>query len=110
MRSIDRREFIGIGVAACAGLMASRGFGAAADFDVQEATVLSLHEAMQKGQVTARDLVVKYTARIAAGDKQTNSMIEINPDALAIAAERDRQRKAGKLLGPLHGIPIVLKD
>jgi len=48
--------------------------------------------------------------RIGARDKQTNSIIELNPDALKIAAQLDRERRAGKVRGPLHGIPIVLKD
>jgi amidase len=110
MRSLDRREFIGTSAAALAGMTVSSGFAAAKEFDVEEATVASLQIAMQKGEVTASDLVAKYIARIGSGDKQTNSMIELNPDALTIAAELDRERKAGKLRGPLHGIPIVLKD
>ncbi len=110
MKSLDRREFIGTGAAACVGLVAARGFGSIKDFDIEEATVASLQAAMQKGEITARDLIVKYTSRIAAGDKQTNSMIELNPDALQIAAGLDLERKAGKIRGPLHGIPVVLKD
>src|SRR5687768_14458919 len=110
MKSLDRREFIGTSAAACVGLMAGRGFGSIKDFDIEEATVASLQAAMQSGEITAGDLIVKYTARIAGGDKQTNSMIELNPDALEIAAGLDRERKAGKLRGPLHGIPVVLKD
>lgn len=110
MKPIDRREFIGLGTAAWAGLAASRGLAALKEFDIEEATVAGLQVAMQKGEITARDLVAKYSARIALMDKQTNSMIELNPDALAIASELDGERKAGKLRGPLHGIPIVLKD
>ena len=110
MKTIDRREFIGLTTAAAVGLAAGRGFASAKDIDVEEATVSSLQAAMEKGQVTARDLVLKYIARIRAGDKQTNSMIEINPDALEIATYLDRLRKSGKIVGPLHGIPVVLKD
>src|SRR5687768_10314140 len=110
MKSLDRREFIGTSAAACVGLMAGRGFGSIKDFDIEEATVASLQAAMQKGDVTARDLVAKYIDRIRTGDVQTKSMIEINPDALQIAAELDSERKAGKLRGRLHGIPVVLKD
>src|SRR5687767_12127146 len=107
---MDRREFMGASAVAGIGLLAGRGFGAAKDFDLEEATIARLQMAMQKGEVTARDLVVRYTARIGSHDKQTNSIIELNPDALQIAAQLDGERRAGKLRGPLHGLPIVLKD
>lgn len=110
MKNIDRREFVSLSAAAVVGIAAKDAFATAKNFDLEEATVSSLQLAMQKGQVTARDLVLKYVARIKSGDKQTNSIIEINPDALQIAAELDRDRRAGKLRGPLHGIPVVLKD
>ena len=105
-----RRDFITGTTVAGLGMMAARGFASAKDFDVEEATVAGLQVAMQKGETTARDLVAAYAARIGTIDKQTNSIIEINPDALAIATELDRERKAGKIRGPLHGIPVVLKD
>ena len=107
---MDRRDFITATTAAGMGLFAGRGFASVKEFDIEEVSVTSLQTAMQNGEVTARDLVAKYVARIGAGDKQTNSMIEINPDALAIAAGLDAERKAGKIRGPLHGIPVVLKD
>ena len=110
MRSIDRRSFIELSAAACAGLLASPSFASAKSFDVQEATIASLQVAMQKGEITARDLVMQYTARIGTHDKQANSIIELNPDALEIASGLDAERKAGKVRGPLHGIPVVLKD
>ena len=107
---MKRREFIAATTAASIGVVAGRGFGSAKAFDVEEATVAGLQAAMQRGEVTARDLVVTYIDRIKSGDKQTNSMIEINPDAITIAAALDAERKAGKVRGPLHGIPVVLKD
>ena len=107
---MKRREFIAATAMASVGLMTGRSFAAIKDFDVEEATVASLQVAMQKGEITSRELVANYIARIKAGDKQTNSIIEINPDALDIAAALDAERKAGKLRGPLHGIPVVLKD
>ena len=107
---MDRREFIAVTTAACIGMAAGDGFGAVKDFDIEEATVASLRRAVETGEVTSRDLVANYIARIKTGDTLTNSMIEINPDALEIAASLDRERKAGKLWGPLHGIPVVLKD
>jgi amidase len=107
---MKRREFIAATTVACVGLVSGKGLAALKEFDIEEATIASLQVAMQKGEITARDLVVKYIDRIKTGDRQTNSMIEINPDALEIAAALDAERKAGKIRGPLHGIPIVLKD
>ena len=107
---MKRREFIAATSVACVGLVAGKSFASIKAFDVEEATVASLQVAMQKGDVTARDLVTNYIARIKSGDQQTNSVIEINPDALEIAAALDLERKSGKLRGPLHGIPVVLKD
>ncbi len=109
---IDRREFLSLAATttACVGLMAGRGLASPQPIDVEEATVASLQAAMTSGAISARDLVLAYEARIRTGDTATNSMLELNPDALSIAAELDRERKAGKMRGPLHGIPVVLKD
>lgn len=85
----------------------------------QEATawerhdVEALQEAMASGKVDARGLVAHFLARIAALDDagpRLNAVVELNPDAMAIAAERDRERAAGTVRGPLHGIPVLLKD
>lgn len=68
---------------------------------------------MAAGTLTSQTLVSQYLARIAAVDRagpRINSVIELNPDALSIARELDRERAAGKLRGPLHGIPVLLKD
>ncbi|HKP68975.1 MAG TPA: amidase [Pyrinomonadaceae bacterium] len=112
MRSFDRREFITTSAAAGVGLMTALTASAQrTDLDVEEATIASLQTAMGKGVYTAQQLVTRYVTIIASRDKRvTNSIIEINPDALRIAAQLDRERKAGKLRGPLHGIPVVLKD
>jgi amidase len=108
---MNRRDFIATTAVAGACLIAGRGIAAAAqDLDIEEASVASLQVAMQKGEITSRDLVAKYLGRIDTADKPTRSVIEINPDALSIAAALDSERKAGKLRGPLHGIPVVLKD
>jgi len=85
----------------------------AASFDVAEKSVVELQAAMAAGHTTAQQLVRLYLARIAAFDKagpKLNSVIELNPDALAIARALDVERKAKGPRGPLHGIPVLLKD
>src|SRR5205085_1275555 len=79
---------------------------------LEEATIGDLQLAMQTpGSFSSATITAWYIDRIKAHDHASvNSIIEINPDALSIAAELDRERKAGKLRGPLHGIPVVLKD
>jgi amidase len=82
-------------------------------FDLDEATIPELQHRMETGQDTARSLVEKYLARIDALDRQgpsLRSVLEINPDALAIADRLDAERKTRGPRGPLHGIPIVIKD
>jgi amidase len=82
-------------------------------FQIEEATIAQLQEAQRSGAQTARSLVEAYLARIDEIDKRgpaINSVIELNPDALAIAEQLDTERKTGKLRGPLHGIPILIKD
>jgi len=83
------------------------------DFELQEATIDWLQQKMQSVQYTSVDITNKYLKRIAEIDKggpKLNALIELNPDALAIAAGLDKERKIGKLRGPLHGIPILIKD
>ena len=82
-------------------------------FDLEEATVASLQSEMQSGRRTARSIAESYLARIEAMDRNgpaVNSVIEINPDAVGIADERDAERKAGRVRGPLHGVPVLIKD
>src|SRR5688572_6130767 len=76
-------------------------------------TISELQKKMQAGELTARQLAVLYLERIDSVDKNgphLNSVIEVNPDALDIADSLDAERKAGKLRGALHGIPILIKD
>jgi amidase len=85
----------------------------AAPFELDEMTIADLQSAMSSGKYTAHALAEKYLARIDAMDKagpDVNSVIEINPDALAIAEELDRERKQKGARGPLHGIPVLIKD
>ncbi len=82
-------------------------------FCIEEATIADLSRAMAAGDITARDLAMRYLRRICALDRRgpcLGSLIELNPDALAIADSLDRQRALGRVAGPLHGIPVVLKD
>ncbi len=83
------------------------------DFPLNEITVFELQKKMKEGEYSSRKLTELYLKRIAAIDQSgptLNSVIEINPDALSIADTMDQERKAGKLRGPLHGIPILIKD
>ncbi len=80
-------------------------------FELDELTIHDLQQGMSSGKFSARFLTEKYLARIEATDKRTiNSVIELNPDAPAIAEQLDRERKAKGPRGPLHGIPVLIKD
>ncbi|MDE2720977.1 amidase [Candidatus Palauibacter polyketidifaciens] len=128
---IDRRGFIGASVAGGLGAVAavsgcasdgdSAGAGAGEEagatavppFELDEATVDQLQASMASGERTARSIAEMYLERIEALDGQgpaLRSIIETNPDALAIADELDAERAAGNVRGPLHGIPVALKD
>ena len=89
-----------------------RAFGAS-DFNVEETTIVALQAAMQSGRLTAEALVDIYIRRIQVIDKSgptLRSVQEINPDASATAKTLDDERRAKRVRGPLHGIPILLKD
>jgi amidase len=80
-------------------------------FELDEVTISELQDGMKSGKFTARSLVEKYSARIEEIDKRTiNSVIEMNPDADAIADALDQERKAKGPRGPMHGIPVLIKD
>ena len=83
------------------------------NFSLNEATIDSLQKAMHSGKLTSVQITEMYLKRIADIDKSgptLNSVIEINPDAKMIANSMDMERKAGKVRGPLHGIPVLIKD
>jgi amidase len=100
-------------------LLAPLAAGAAAspndNFPYLEATVAQLEAAMAAGQLTSEQLTRAYIARIekldppSGGSLGVNAIIELNPDAIAIARQMDALRRRGKVLGPLHGIPVLLK-
>ncbi len=82
-------------------------------FEIVEATITEIQAAMESGEITSKQLVLMYFERIADHDKNgltINSVLEINPDALFIAESLDVERSLQGPRGPLHGIPILLKD
>lgn len=106
---------IGLGLLICLSFVSCAAPPAKAPvaFDLEEATVADLQARMASGRETARSIAEKYLARIEAIDRQGSqlrSVLEINPDALAIADALDAERKAKGPRGPLHGIPVLIKD
>ena len=91
-------------------LFALTASAASKPFSVVEATIPEMQAALKDGRVTSRDLVLQYLVRIATYEDKLNAIVTVNPKALEEADARDRERKAGKVRGPLHGIPIALKD
>jgi amidase len=79
-------------------------------FDVREATIADMQRAMTEKRVTSRDIVAQYLERIAIYDKTINAAIAVNPHALDDADALDAERARGRVRGPLHGIPIAIKD
>lgn len=124
MPDLSRREFLGLAALGAAALTdRSRptwGDGERrcpavppAPFELEEVTVAELREGLRSGRWTSHDLVGGYLERIAALDREgpaLHHVLETNPDALGIARELDRERRAGRERGPLHGIPVLLKD
>ncbi|HEV7588736.1 MAG TPA: amidase [Longimicrobium sp.] len=127
-RGLSRRGFLSVGaVAAVAGaagiapgLSATPASAAPAatgfripPFELEEATVQQLQDWMRAGRYTARSLSEAYLGRIEAVDRggpTLRSVIELNPDAPAIADAMDAERRSGRVRGPLHGIPVLIKD
>jgi amidase len=117
-----RRRFLqasllsGAGVALYPALSAARVVDTAvaeakpADFELDEITIAELQAGMKSGKYTAQKLVALYQERAAVIDKKINSIIEVNPDAMSIAEQLDRERSQKGPRGPLHGIPVLIKD
>jgi amidase len=118
---MDRRQFLvlgatGVASAGCSQPKTQSPGGAAAApqaFDLEEATFRDLGAALDSGKHTARSLAEAYLARIEQIDRrgpELRAVIEVNPDALALAEALDRERKEKGKRGPLHGLPILVKD
>src|SRR5690242_3827644 len=111
-RRFDRRSLLQAGAAAAAapmvaGLADAPAARASGGFDVVEASIADLQAALSSGALTSRTLVRAYLERIRRIDRagpRLNTVLELNPDAEAIARQLDRERRAGHVRGPLHGI------
>jgi amidase len=79
-------------------------------FTIVEATIPEMQKAMKEKRITSRAIVAQYLTRIATYDAKLHATITVNPNALKEAEQLDRERARGKVRGPLHGIPIALKD
>lgn len=115
----NRREFLKAGAAGLAAIAFFRNAKgeivvAAAEGDpfpeLVEVTIPQLQAQMKSGKLTARRLTEMYLERIKQIDTKTHSVLELNPDALTIADALDKERKKGKVRGPMHGIPVLIKD
>jgi amidase len=113
---MNRRGFLRVGVAGSAGMgmvvRGEAGSGVAAP-ELAEVSISGLRKAIDSGKWSVADIVAGYLARIEALDRSgpaINSVIEVNPDALSIARQLDDERLQGRGRGPLHGIPILIKD
>src|SRR5438132_1442151 len=113
---ITRRKFIGTTAATSAALLTGglasllRAPSVFADESFIEATIPQLQALMASGQLTSKELVEGYLARIQSLNPLLHSVIETNPDAISIAQRLDNERRRGHVRGPLHGIPILVKD
>ena len=118
MNKPDRRDFLKISAASGIGFLGYKmanasdktSLGFQQSFDVEEKTIMEIQDAMKSGQISAVELTEKYINRIKEIDGKLNSVIEINPDALKIAEDLDKERKKGKIRSMMHGIPVLLKD
>jgi amidase len=91
-------------------LLAQRARPTAPPVTVVEASISSLRDALAQGRITSREIVMQYLARIGTYEDRLHAAIYVNPRALAEAEQMDRERAQGTLRGPLHGIPVALKD
>jgi len=115
---LNRRKFLKIGALGSVAALSGCGGERLSDqrtkpFELEEKTIAELQEMMTSGRMTARSIAERYLSRIDEIDKKgpyLNSIIEINPDAVAIAAALDEERRIKGARSPLHGIPVLIKD
>ena len=114
---ITRRKFLGTTALSSAALLSGgitsllrQSASAAGGFDFVEKSILELQAAMAAGQLNSRELTHGYIRRIQSLNPLLRSVIEVNPNAIAIASQLDNERRRGQVRGPLHGIPLLVKD
>jgi len=111
MRSLFAAAVLAMGVAVLSAQTSPKSAPAPRKpFTVVEATIPEMRAAMEQHRTTSREIVRQYLQRIATYEDLLHAAITVNPKALELADERDRERAQGKLRGPLHGIPVALKD
>jgi amidase len=115
--TITRRKFLGTTALGSAALLSGgltslvqRSALAAGSFDFIEKSIPELQDAMASGQLTSRQLTQGYIRRMQSLNPLLHSVIEVNPNAIAIATQLDNERRRGQVRGPLHGIPLLVKD
>jgi amidase len=121
--ALSRREFVELGSLAAAATVLPSALAAGASppavaiqdqqFPLAEMTVAQLQEGMRSGRLTSRGITQAYLDRIAGLDRQgpaLRAVLETNPDALQIADQLDQERRQGRVRGPMHGIPVIIKD
>src|SRR5213595_484943 len=114
---VTRRKFLGTTALGSAALLSGgitsllrQAASAAGGFDFVEKSILELQAAMAAGQLNSRELTHGYIRRIQSLNPLLRSVIEVNPNAIAIASQLDNERRRGQVRGPLHGIPLLVKD
>src|SRR5215468_6453212 len=115
---ITRRKFLGTTALSSAALLSGgitsllrqSALASHGGFDFVEKSIPELQAAMASGQLTSKDLVKGYLRRISSLNSLLNSVIETNPNAVSIAQHLDNERRRGHVRGPLHGIPLLVKD
>src|SRR5262245_49827763 len=114
---VTRRKFLGTTALSSAALLSGgitsllrQSAFAGSGFDFVEKSIMELQDAMASGQLNSRELTHGYIRRIQSLNPLINSVIELNPNAIAIATQLDAERRRGFVRGPLHGIPLLVKD
>src|SRR6266566_3359249 len=115
--TITRRKFLGTTALGSAALLSGgltslvqSSASAAGGFDFIEKSIPELQDAMASGQLTSQQLTQGYIRRMQSLNPLLHSVIEVNPNAIAIATQLDNERRRGQVRGPLHGIPLLVKD